>query len=151
MTLSSSEIWVLIGDFIKLGDERLQQLNGLLVVSFLPKFVDDSQEVVLVLHNNIFDFVNAMFERHYEEGEQVEQLFFYSFLVVGEVAELLHDVLQVFFVVHVEGREVEVGSFHVVGDALDILFVVLELFSAPDLLLQEVHTIFKSDRQYFVL
>ena len=81
-----------------------------MLIKLLLKVLQNLDEVLFVLSDYISDALFPVLKSHYEEGQQHEQLLLDALLIVSQAAELLHDVLQVFFVVHEVVRELRIET-----------------------------------------
>lgn len=122
------------------------------------KVVDDFYQIVFVFKNDVLNFVSSVWERDNEKGEQKEQFFLDSFVIVGGVTELLHDILQIFFVIYKIIRKFVIESlvyFFLSGGFIFVHAYVIPISFTHVLLLFTfiylVDATLKSQHQNFIL
>ena len=123
---------------------------GVLVIGPFVKVLDEHQEILFVSTNKLLYFVVAVLVCQYEETEQQEKFLFDANFLIRNLQELLHYVLEVVFVVDVEGREVVVQGILVIC-ILSTWLLELHIRVGGMLLCNGYHAFFQSYTQNLIL
>lgn len=95
-------------DVLELLLENLHEGLVIFVFNLFMEFWDELYQLISVLlYGSLYLFLASLVS-HDEERKEEEQLFLDPLLVIRKIGKLLHDVLQIFLVVHKVSSESEV-------------------------------------------